>query len=137
MTDSAKKLSIYLIEDDPDDQVLLKLAFEAAPVPVKLAFANDCYQALTQLVNCPGGEEPDIIVSDYNTPLMNGEEFLNKLQDESRYAKTPKVILSTAASSATIEKCLARGATRYIVKPYSFEGLVSVAMEIIELHKPS
>jgi CheY-like chemotaxis protein len=136
MTDSAKKLSVYLIEDDPDDQVLLKLAFEVAPIPVELSFSSDCYQALNQLVSLAPGEEPDIIVSDYNTPLMNGEEFLDKLREEPRYANTPKIILSTAASPATIESCIAKGATRYIVKPFSFDGLVAVAKEIIELYKP-
>jgi CheY-like chemotaxis protein len=130
---AVQPLSIYIIEDDPDDQVLLQLAFAAAPVPVSLIFANDCYQALNYLVNCSPDEQPDIIVSDYNTPLMNGEEFLDKLQAEKRYATVPKIILSTAASPSAIESCLSKGASRYIVKPFDFENLVHVAGEIIAL----
>lgn len=136
MSTNTKPLSVFIIEDDPDDQVLLQLAFDAGPVPVTLTFVNDCHQALARLQACDPADVPDIIVSDYNTPLMNGEEFLGKLKLESRFDRIPRVILSTAASPSAIENCLANGAARYIVKPFSFDDLVGVAAEITALHQP-
>ena len=130
------KILIFIIEDDPDDQELIKLAFEKGSMPVSLQFSNNSTEALSFLLNCTLEEKPDIIVSDYNIPMMNGEELLNKLQLDHRYAQTPKVILSTAASPTAIQNCLANGAARYIVKPYSFDGLISIVTGIIALHQP-
>lgn len=136
MDTHAVKISIFIIEDDPDDQELLKLAFETRKVPVQLKFANNSSQALAFLLNCTSAEQPDIIVSDYNIPMMNGEEFLTKLQADERYAQTPKVILSTAASPSAIQNCMASGASRYMVKPYNFDDLVGIVTGIIALHQP-
>lgn len=130
------KISIFIIEDDPDDQELLKLAFETSSVPVSLQFSNNSSEALSFLLNCTLEEKPDIIVSDYNIPMMNGEELLNQLQLDQRYVLTPKVILSTAASPTAIQNCLSHGAAQYIVKPYSFDGLVGIATRITALHQP-
>ena len=66
MDTHAVKISIFIIEDDPDDQELLKLAFETRKVPVQLKFANNSSQALAFLLNCTTEEQPDIIISDYN-----------------------------------------------------------------------
>jgi len=135
MNTPVKKLAVFIIEDDLDDQVLLKLAFEITQVPLTLKFANNCNLALTSLLNCPAEEQPDIIISDFNMPLMNGEEFLHQLRADTRYDRTTKVILSTAASPLAIENCLANGASRYIVKPYHFDDLVCAVKEIIVLHQ--
>ena len=128
-------LSIFIIDDDLDDQVLMQQAFEATPTPVNIRFATRSDEALEFLRSCTEQEKPDIIVSDYNMPLMNGEEFLRQLQSVDDYANTPKVIVSTAASAGIIAACLANGASRYLIKPSDFEKLVNLATEIISLAK--
>jgi CheY-like chemotaxis protein len=126
-------VSIFIIDDDPDDQVLMKQAFESTPMPVLIRFATRSDEALEFLRSCPENERPDIIVSDYNMPMMNGEEFLRQLRALTIYDNTPRVIVSTAASSNIIAACLANGASRYLIKPSDFEKLVKLAHEIISL----
>lgn len=128
-------ISIFIIDDDLDDQVLMRQAFEATDTPVNIRFATRSDEALAFLRVCDTAERPDIIVSDYNMPLMNGEEFLRQLRALEAYANTPKVIVSTAASSNIIAACLANGAARYLLKPSDFEKLVNLAEEIISLAK--
>ncbi len=126
-------LSVFIIDDDLDDQVLMKQAFESTGVPVDVRFATRSDDALAFLARCTAEEQPEIIVSDYNMPMMNGEEFLRRLLADPRYRHTPKVIVSTAASPAIIEACLTNGAARYLIKPSDFEQLVRLANEIISL----
>jgi CheY-like chemotaxis protein len=128
-------LSIFIIDDDLDDQVLMQQAFESTGVPVRIKFATRSDEALQYLSSAENGQRPDIIVSDYNMPMMNGEEFLKRLQEETPYRDVPKVIVSTAASPAIIEACISHGASRYLIKPSDFEELIKLANEIIALAK--
>ena len=128
-------LSVFIIDDDLADQVLMSQAFEAADTPVTVRFSTRSDEALSILRACSAEEKPDIIVSDYNMPMMNGEEFLRQLQKEEAYSDTPKVIVSTAVSPSIMAACLANGASRYLIKPSDFEKLVALAHEIISLAK--
>lgn len=128
-----KKLKIFIIDDDLDDQVLMKQAFESTGVEPDVRFATRSDDALQFLNDCAEDEQPDIIVSDYNMPMMNGEEFLRRLSFDEKYRNTPRVIVSTAASPPVIEACLANGASRYLIKPSDFEELVKLAHTIISL----
>lgn len=128
-----KKLKIFIIDDDLDDQVLMKQAFESTGIQLDVHFATRSDEALQSLTVCTDDQRPDIIVSDYNMPMMNGEEFLRRLSGYERYLHTPKVIVSTAASPPVIEACLANGASRYLIKPSDFEELVQLAHTIIAL----
>jgi CheY-like chemotaxis protein len=128
-------LHVFIIDDDLDDQVLMEQAFETAADSVSVRFSTRSDDALDFLANCSAEEKPDIIVSDYNMPMMNGEEFLKRLQQNDRYAGTPKVIVSTAASPAIIDSCLEKGAAKYLIKPSDFDELVKLATEIMALAK--
>ncbi len=128
-----KTLRVFIIDDDLDDQVLMKQAFDSANTQVDVRFVTRSDEALQYLTDCIPAEQPDIIVSDYNMPMMNGEEFLKRLVSEKQYNDTPKVIVSTAASPTIIEGCLANGASRYLIKPSDFEELVRLANMIISL----
>jgi CheY-like chemotaxis protein len=126
-------IKIFIIDDDLDDQVLMKQAFESTGIQVTVRFATRSDEALKFLGGCSDAEQPDIIVSDYNMPMMNGEEFLRRLSADKRYGNIPRVIVSTAASPPVIEACLANGASRYLIKPSDFEELVKLAHTIIKL----
>ncbi|NCI46323.1 response regulator [Sediminibacterium soli] len=128
-------LKVFVIDDDLDDQVLMKQAFESADTAVRVQFATRSDEALAHLVAVEKSEQPSIIVSDYNMPMMNGEEFLRRLSNEARYDNTPKVIVSTAASPSVVEACMIQGASKYFIKPSDFEQLVQLANRIIALAK--
>jgi CheY-like chemotaxis protein len=125
-------LNIFIIDDDLDDQVLMKQAFESADDAVQVNFATRSDEALAYLLS-DKEKRPSIIVSDYNMPMMNGEEFLRRLSAEKEYDTIPKVIVSTAASTSVVEACMLQGAARYFIKPSDFEQLIQLAGQIISL----
>jgi two-component system chemotaxis response regulator CheY len=61
---------------------------------------------------------PDVILLDWNMPVMNGLEFLRTLRAEPG-GDAPKVVFCTVESHPDrIREALAAGATEYIMKPF-------------------
>ena len=68
---------------------------------------------------------PDVILLDWNMPVMDGMEFLHALKDldlENR----PRVIFCTTENDADqIRRAMDAGADEYIMKPFDRETLLS------------
>jgi len=75
--------------------------------------AFDGKQALNQAMKLL----PDLILLDWNMPLMNGEEVLNKLKENSSTRNIPVIIVSAAISDLELENSLNKGAFDFIRKP--------------------
>lgn len=127
------RLNIFIIDDDLDDQVLMRQAFDAADPGVYTRFATRSDEALSFLSQAGNEQRPHMIVSDYNMPMMNGEEFLQRLATAGGYDDIPKVIVSTAASPPVVAACMRHGASDYFIKPSDFTELVRLAEKIITI----
>ena len=79
------------------------------------AFEN----GMDALAHLHQGNIPDIIISDLNTPEMNGYELLKQLKSSNFFNTVPVIILSGEEGSDTRIKCLEAGADDYIVKPFN------------------
>lgn len=65
------------------------------------------------------GSVPDIIITDLNTPELNGFDLLTQLKASNYFKAIPVIILSGEEGSETRIKCLEAGADDYIVKPFN------------------
>ena len=64
---------------------------------------------------------PDVILLDWNMPVMNGLEFLRRLREE-RGGDHPKVVFCSVENDLDrIREALASGADEYIMKPFDSE----------------
>ncbi len=64
---------------------------------------------------------PEIILLDWNMPVMNGIEFLRKLR-ASAGGDAPKVMFCTTENEMSfIQEALGAGANEYIMKPFDSE----------------
>ena len=71
------------------------------------------------------GAMPDVILLDWNMPVMDGLEFLRRLREE-RGGQTPKVIFcSVEADIDRIRQALDAGADEYIMKPFDGDIVAS------------
>lgn len=65
----------------------------------------------------------DIIMLDWNMPVMDGITFLRKMREDNTY-KSVKVIMCTSESEKTrVVEALKAGANNYLVKPFTPEAL--------------
>jgi two-component system, chemotaxis family, chemotaxis protein CheY len=67
---------------------------------------------------------PDVVLLDWNMPVMSGMEFLRALSD--RGGVKPKIVFCTTENGAAhIRAALDAGADEYIMKPFDRETLAS------------
>ncbi len=106
-------LKVIVVEDDIPIKTLickvLEYNFEVT------AFDNGM-DALSFLQK---GDLPDIIISDLNTPELNGYDLLVQLKTSNFFNAIPVIILSGEEGSETRIKCLEAGADDYILKPFN------------------
>ncbi len=68
---------------------------------------------------------PDVVLLDWNMPVMSGIEFLRALGQE-EFAPRPKVIFCTTENGiAHIRAAIDAGADEYVMKPFDRETLQS------------
>lgn len=68
--------------------------------------------------------QPDVILLDWNMPVMNGMDFLRALGE--RGGDRPKIVFCTTENGAAhIRAAIEAGADEYIMKPFDREMLAS------------
>jgi CheY-like chemotaxis protein len=130
---SSRDHTIWIIEDDLDDSILLQEAFIDTQIACTVLVFGDAVTALQQMGLCNNDQLPSILVSDYNMPVMNGAELIEALCAHARYRTMKKIILSTSSYLFDTEACLEKGADAYFIKPSSYHQLVDVAFSILSL----
>jgi two-component system chemotaxis response regulator CheY len=82
--------------------------------------ANNGEEAISQL---SGNMPIDIVLLDWNMPVMDGFTALKNIRSNAAYAGV-KVIMCTSESEKTkVVEALKAGANNYIVKPFTPDGL--------------
>ena len=65
----------------------------------------------------------DLILLDINMPVMNGLEFLQRVQKEPAYQAIPVIIISTEGKEEDTIRGLKMGAKGYVKKPFQASEL--------------
>jgi two-component system response regulator YesN len=60
--------------------------------------------------------KPDVVVLDVLMPIMNGIEFLEKVNLIKKYPKTKVLVLSNLSDNDTVEQVISLGASKHLVK---------------------
>ncbi len=120
--------SILLVDDSLPMRSVLKKTFKAAGYSdSEFHEAGNGKEAL-DLVK---GRWIDIVVTDYNMPVMDGLEFIKELKKDDILKDTPVVIISTEGSKSKIDEFLTQGAKGYITKPFTPETIRNTITEIL------
>lgn len=115
-------LSVYLVDDDSDDQEIFKSALSEIETPVSLKVFNCGPDLLADLNN--EAQKPDAIFLDLYMPQMDGEACLAKIRANLRFENIPIIIYSTEFDIDRIEELFSLGANRYLRKANSYDSLV-------------
>lgn len=125
--DTRSLTKILIIEDDPTTikiitHILQQHAFE-------VGFTSDAEEGLKKAFK----EMPALILLDIMLPGMDGFQLLAKLQSNDVTSRIPVVILSSLSGEKDILKGLEKGATDYILKPFSPQILLFKIKKILSL----
>ncbi|MDI6792828.1 MAG: response regulator [bacterium] len=121
------KKKILLVEDEANIVALVEMGLES--YDYELLVVEDGETALEKVHT----DRPDLILLDVMLPgQLNGYEVCRRLKDNSKFKDIPVVILSARGQQAEIEKGYEVKADDYIVKPFSFYGLIEKIREMLE-----
>ena len=70
--------------------------------------------------------QPDLIISDINSPRMSGLEFLHAIKSDERYKHIPVIIVSGALDLQTALHVAKLGASDCLSKPFDAGELLEV-----------
>lgn len=126
-----KRKIIYLADDDSDDRMLLKDAFNFIDAEIEIIEAQDGIELFDNLKDISKSTEC-IILLDINMPRMNGLEALGKLKETPGLSAIPAVMVSTSGNPEVIRVTKALGAVAYFTKPSSLSALDDIARKIIQ-----
>jgi two-component system phosphate regulon response regulator PhoB len=107
------KALIVIIEDDPEIQEMLSLAFAGEGWELLAAKTGEEGCALLEK------EGADCIILDIMLPGMDGLKTLKKIKSAGRFRSTPVIMATALGEEADIITGLELGADDYVVKPYS------------------
>ena len=130
------KSCILLVEDEPNDVVLLQLAFERAGIDTSLQIVSNGRQAVDYLSgkghfsNRDKFPVPRLVLLDLNLPVMSGLEVLKWIHDRPELALLLVVVLTSSAENRDIDQSYRLGARSYLVKPLSLLTRVDLARTI-------
>lgn len=124
------KTEVFLVEDNPADVLLVRVALAQIPSPPQLLVASDGEQALAML-NSPDFT-PQLIILDLNMPRVDGQTVLQ----QNRRKNIPIVIFSSTQNKAEVQRALSLGAREYVQKPLGFEPYAQAVRGILERWMP-
>jgi two-component system cell cycle response regulator len=78
-------------------------------------------------------EKPDLIILDYNMPVMDGVTMLRHLRENEELRKTPVIMLTAEANSEIISTVARLGVRDYITKPFDQVLLLAKVARIVPL----
>ena len=127
---------ILLVEDNPDDVELTRIAFAEAKIANDLVVVGDGAEALDYLFargaysDRDPADLPSIILLDLNLPKVDGREVLQAIRANEATRSLPVVVLTTSAEPFDVDASYALGVNSYIQKPVDFERFVWAVKQV-------
>jgi len=129
--ETPKNVILYA-DDDQDDLMLIKDAFDKYSTHIEVITVENGNEALSYLNNLSSLDPvPCLIILDINMPRLNGKEVLKEIRVMERFKHTPVVLFSTSSHYSEKEFAEDHNAT-FILKPMDMGGLEEVANKFIE-----
>jgi CheY-like chemotaxis protein len=125
-----QKNPIVIVENDPDDQEIYEHAIKEAGIDNAIHFFDGGQQALDYLTTTT--EQPFIIFSDINMPVMDGIRFREKIQNDPylRQKGIPFVFISTNANKTVVAQAHALSVQGFFQKPNHMEEIKNMMQTI-------
>ena len=126
---TGRPIQLLMAEDDAEDQLLVRRAFEQAHLMNALVIVEDGEELLDYLYQrgrYSEAELPDMILLDLNMPRKDGREALQEIKADPKLRHIPVIVLTSSAADEDILRSYDLGVSAYIEKPVTFDRMVQV-----------
>lgn len=109
-------LRVLVVDDNRTNRLILQKTLSAAGMHCDEA--TDALSALRQLeTQSNGGQLPDVIVTDFHMPKMDGEAFVHALSGDAALRDIPIIMFSSLSSVSRVQAFRAAGISDHLTKP--------------------
>jgi CheY-like chemotaxis protein/plasmid maintenance system antidote protein VapI len=122
-TNSREIMNVFMVEDNPGDEAIVRKAIEVLP-KTNLLCVHDGVQAMEVLrykTLCPEFPKPDLILLDISMPKKDGMSVLKDIKRDRNLQEVPVVMLTNNLSSEIMVESYRNGASGYICKSFDYE----------------
>ncbi len=112
--------NILIVDDSPAMQTFVHRVLDLSGLEV-----GNCFQAENGEIalDVLRGNWIDIVLTDINMPVMDGEELVRQMSSNELFCNVPVVVVSTDNTEGRIRAMMKLGAKGYIKKPFVPETL--------------
>ena len=141
-----KPITILYADDDAEDRMLVKEAWDESRLANELHFVEDGEELMDylrragQYAHLNDSALPGMILLDLNMPRKDGREALQEIKADPRLRSIPVIVLTTSKAEEDILRAYDLGVNSFILKPVTFESLVEITkalskywFEVVEL----
>lgn len=136
MIRSSLPIRILVAEDDADDRLMIKDAFEESRLGNPVDFVEDGVQLMDYLLRAGEYEGlddqpyPGFILLDLNMPRKDGRTALREIKENPVLQRIPIIVLTTSKAEEDVVRTYDLGVNSFICKPVTFEGLVEIVKTV-------
>lgn len=120
--------ALLIVEDDPELRAYIADSFRP---DFRIFEAVDGQEGLDSALEVV----PDIIISDFLMPKMDGFELCEKIKKDERTSHIPVILLTALASDKDRIKGLKHGADVYETKPFNMDVIIAHVNSLLENRK--
>lgn len=125
------KMNILVVDDSSSMRSIIKNILHQMNYP-NVTEAEDGAQALAKLDR--GGFH--LVIADWNMPVMNGLEMLEKIRSDPHHKGLPVLMVTGEAEQDHVIAAIRAGVSNYVVKPFTAEILKEKIDKIFERFPP-
>ncbi|TQV77858.1 response regulator [Denitrobaculum tricleocarpae] len=132
MQAQTQRYSVLMVDDDPEDGVLVQKAIASSGPKVDFQFVASGAEVLDYLftegrfTDRSSAPRPNLILLDLNMPGVDGFSVLKQIKSDMDLRRIPVVVLTTSEAETDIVKSYDFGANTFITKPSSFSDMIEV-----------
>lgn len=124
-----KNFRILIVEDNPADIRLTKVAIQKSEIGCQLDVVTDGVEAMNFLKKFGKYSKvdlPDLILLDLNLPKKNGLEVLKEIKEDEDLKRIPVVVLTISSNEEDLIKAYNLHVNSYINKPLDVREFYTV-----------
>jgi two-component system sensor histidine kinase/response regulator len=77
-------------------------------------------------------QQVDVVISDWNMPVMTGLELLKKIRASVRFANLPVLMMTSEAERYQVQAAIEAGVSEYMIKPFNVSSFETKLKKIID-----
>lgn len=118
-----------------DDQVTNRKIFEKLAGSVEEGISVETFANPVQALEWFAGNTPDLVITDYKMPLMDGAEFIRRFRQIPACIDVPVIVITVYEDRTFRLEALEAGATDFLQSPVDHHEFMTRARNLLKLRK--